>query len=136
MIREMNIDDYNDVISLWKRTEGIGLSEADDRENIKTFLNRNKGLSKVFIKDNIIVGAVLCGHDGRRGYIHHLAVDGKYRGNKIGSMLISACLEEFKVIGIGKCHLFVFNKNELGKVFWNATGWSLRENLLIFSKSL
>lgn len=136
MIREMEIEDYNEVISLWKKTEGIGLSKADERENIEFFLNRNRGLSYVFIINNKIIGTVLCGHDGRRGYIHHLVVDNIYRSNKIGSKLISASLEKLKEIGIGKCHLFVFNKNELGQKFWNGTGWSLREDLLIFSKVL
>lgn len=135
MIREMNINDYEEVIDLWKKTEGIGLSESDSKQHIQTFLNRNKGLSNVYIKNDIIVGAVLCGHDGRRGYIHHLAVDEKYRGNKIGSDLISTCLEELKKTGILKCHLFVFNQNQLGKSFWKGTGWSLRDDLLIFSKN-
>lgn len=135
MIREMNINDYEEVIDLWKKTEGVGLSESDSKQHIQTFLNRNKGLSNVYIKNDIIVGAVLCGHDGRRGYIHHLAVDKKYRGNKIGSHLISTCLDELEKTGVLKCHLFVFNQNQLGKLFWKGTGWSLRDNLLIFSKT-
>lgn len=134
MIREMIINDYEEVIDLWKKTEGVGLSESDSKQHIQNFLNRNKGLSNVYIKNDIVVGTVLCGHDGRRGYIHHLAVDEKYRGNKIGSDLISTCLEELKKDGILKCHLFVFNENELGKSFWKGTGWSLRDDLLIFSK--
>lgn len=130
----MTIDDYEDVVYLWEKTEGIGLSEADKRENIQVFLNRNKGLSYVYLEDNKIIGGVLCGHDGRRGYIHHLAVDKLYRGKKVGSELMETCLEALKNKGIEKCHLFVFNKNTLGQVFWKNTGWYVREDLLIYSK--
>ena len=136
VIREMDINDYSNVMSLWGRTKGIGLSESDERENISAFLSRNTGLSYVFIQDSIIVGAVLCGHDGRRGYIYHLAVESEYRGNKIGSKLITTCLDGLKAIGIKKCHLFVFNENELGKNFWTGNGWKLRGDILVFSNNL
>lgn len=132
----MSIADYDHVVSLWNKTEGIGLSAADSYESIQFFLNRNIGLSYVFEFNSTIVGAVLCGHDGRRGYIHHLAVDSEYRGNKIGSELTSTCLLKLKEVGIGKCHLFVFDDNEVGRNFWSNTGWELREDLLIYSKKL
>ncbi|TLN13669.1 N-acetyltransferase, partial [bacterium] len=72
--RPMTIDDYDEIIELWKTTEGVGLSDADSRRGINLFLQRNPNLSVVARDEDKLVGAVLCGHDGRRGYLHHLAV--------------------------------------------------------------
>ena len=134
MIREMSIEDYMEVYDLWEKTEGVGLSESDSKNQISRFLDRNPGLSFVYLDSDKIVGVVLCGTDGRRGYIHHLAVDDKCRGKKIGSLLIERCLDELKAIDILKCHLFVFETNDLARSFWIGTGWKKRDDLLIYSK--
>lgn len=134
-IREMQIEDYNEIYAIWENTPGIGLSDADTHENIYRFLLRNKGLSYVCRYKDRIIGTILCGHDGRRGYIYHVAVAEKYRRRGIGRMLVDKSLQSLKEEGINKCHLFVFRDNEVGNAFWKATGWTEREDIFVYSKS-
>lgn len=134
-IREMNIRDYDEVIELWESTKGIGLSDADSKENIEMFLNRNPGLSLVAQIEDKIIGAVLCGHDGRRGFLHHFAIRKEYRRKGLGKKMTEECLERLKAERIQKCHLFIFTDNELGIKFWTNTGWTKRNKLHIYSKS-
>lgn len=136
-VRVLTIDDYEEVIALWRSSEGVGLSAADSRESIGRYLDRNPGMSYVARTENgELVGAVLCGHDGRRGYLHHLAVDAGWRGQGIGRKLVDHCMDALQAEGIGKCHLFVFHANDTGRAFWKRTGWVERTNLLIMSKDL
>jgi putative acetyltransferase len=130
----MNIDDYEEVYSLWQSSEGIGLSDADSRENLSVFLARNKGLSTVAIDGSKLVGALLCGHDGRRGYIHHLAVAGNFRRKGIGQALVEYSLEELSKAGIQKCHLFVFSENREARAFWSQINWTERSELIMMSQ--
>jgi putative acetyltransferase len=133
----MNIDDYDEAFQLWSATEGMSLNDADRRENIDTFLQRNSGLSVVAISDDgKILGTLLCGHDGRRGYFHHLAVNGEYRNKGIGQSLVENCLQRLKEAGIAKCHLFAFTSNLSGIQFWRKLGFATRENLCILSKEI
>jgi putative acetyltransferase len=131
--REMNIQDYGKVLDIWKSTPGIGLSEADSRESIHRFLSRNPGLSFVAQMDTDLVGAVLCGNDGRRGYIHHLAVVPAFRRQNIGRSLVERCLSALAQAGIQKCHLFVFRENKDGIAFWEKLDWTHRDELQMMS---
>lgn len=133
-IREMSINDYDGVMQLWRNTEGVGLSNSDSKENIDYYLRRNPGLSLIATLDDTIVGAILCGHDGRRGYIHHLAVYKSFRRHGIGTSLVDCCLEKLNKVGIEKCHLFVFDINDEGIAFWEGTGWVKRLDLNLMSR--
>ncbi|HOJ12798.1 MAG TPA: GNAT family N-acetyltransferase [Clostridiales bacterium] len=133
---EIQIDDYSEIYELWGNTSGMGLSDADTHENIYKFLLRNKGLSFVCRHVDKIIGTILCGHDGRRGYIYHVTVAEKYRGRGIGLMLVDKSLQALKEEGISKCHLFVFSDNVVGNAFWNAKGWTKREDIFVYSKSI
>lgn len=136
-IRSMEVDDYNAVIALWQSTEGVGLSAADSPEAIARYLKRNPGMSAVAIgADGQVIGAVLCGHDGRRGYLHHLAVRPDCRGQGVGRALVDTVLGHLAEEGIDKCHLFVIKTNEIGQAFWEATGWQERTTLLLMSKDI
>jgi ribosomal protein S18 acetylase RimI-like enzyme len=134
--REMTVLDFDRMLKLWKRTSGIGLSDADSPCNIEIFLKRNPGLSFICESGGKLVGTVLCGHDGRRGYIYHLAVDENYRLSGIGKELMNRSLERLGDEGIVKCHLFLFSDNETAMQFYKNTGWAKREDLLIFSKNI
>jgi len=134
--RKFRIDDYEDAYALWSRTAGIGLSEADSKEQIQQFLDRNMGLSHVCEIDNCIVGTILCGHDGRRGYIYHLVIDTQHRNRGIGKALVQLSLEGLKKEGITKCHIFVFAVNERGMKFWNRIGFKKRNDILVFSQKI
>src|SRR5512135_3277007 len=103
IIREMTIDDYAAAYALWQNSEGIGLSSADSRDGIAHLLQRNPGLSCVAEEDGILAGAVLCSTDGRRGYLHHLAVAPQFRRRGIGRALVDHSLECLRREGIQKC---------------------------------
>jgi ribosomal protein S18 acetylase RimI-like enzyme len=135
-IREMIVGDYEQMITLWKNTQGIGLNDADSKRNINQFLERNPGMSFVCEIDKRIIGTVLCGHDGRRGYIYHLAVDHAFRKRGIGKELMTRALEKLSRKRIAKCHLFLYSDNEDAIQFYDHTGWTKRSNLLIYSKNL
>lgn len=136
IIQEMSIEDYAQVVQLWSSSEGVGLSEADTHENINRFLTRNAGLSFVAKDDKQIVGAILCGHDGRRGFFYHLAVSPVYRNHGIGSSLVANCTAKLKGEGINKGHLFVFANNQQGMDFWSHIGFHKRTDIHIFSKNI
>ncbi|KAA9001006.1 GNAT family N-acetyltransferase [Paenibacillus spiritus] len=134
-IREMTAGDYDAACGLWNRTKGMGLSRADSREAIGRFLDRNPGLSLVCeTEDGMLAGTALCGHDGRRGYLYHVAMEEAYRGQGWGRRLAEGCLERLRGEGIGKCHLMVVDTNEVGRDFWSGTGWQYRGNILLYSR--
>jgi len=130
-VRCFSIGDYDAVLALWRRTEGVGLNESDTRRAIAVFLRRNLRFSFVAEKDGRIIGAVLCGHDGRRGYLHHLAVDRPHRKCGIGRQLVTAGLAKLRRVGIQKCNIFIFANNAAGMKFWSHTGWKLRTELRV-----
>ncbi len=135
-IRAMTIADYDDTFALWQSIEGLGLSNADSREGILRYLERNPGLSLVAREDNgRLAGAVLCGHDGRRGYLHHLAVRPDCQGQGLGRKLAETCLAALHQEGIGKCHIFVKRSNAAGQAFWQRTGW-IERNLVLMSRDI
>ena len=135
-IASLTIAAYDDVLALWRQCEGIGLSEADSRESIQAYLQRNPGMSFLATAERAVVGAVLCGHDGRRGYIHHLAVHPRFRRRGIGRQLVDRCLRALQQAGIRKCHLFIFNRNRDGIAFWEDVGWTPRSDISVISKSI
>lgn len=135
-LREMTIKDYEKVHALWEESEGIGLSDADSKENIHRYLKRNPGLSTTAWNGDQVVGAVLCGHDGRRGYIRHLAVSKHHRRQEIGRALVERCLHSLARIGISKSHIFVFNENQAAIAFWKQVGWTPRVELVMMSYRL
>lgn len=134
-LREIQIGDYDEIYALWSNTPGMGLSSADSVQNIGKFLTRNAGLSFCYIKGGRIIGTILCGHDGRRGYIYHVTVAGEFRGRGIGRALVGKSLLRLREEGIDKCHLFVFADNDIGNAFWRSTGWIKRNDILIYSKN-
>ena len=135
-IVEFSIEEYDKAVLLWNLSEGIGLSNADSKSNIHYYLDRNPGMSFVAYDNDMLVGAVLCGHDGRRGYIHHLAVHPDSRSQGIGRMLAEKCLAALNSIGIQKSHLFIFNDNQMGIDFWKKLGWIQRFDISVLSKPL
>ena len=134
VIREMTIEDYDQVLTLWQTSEGVGLSDADAEESIARYVQRNSGLSFVAHDGEHLVGAVLCGHDGRRGYIHHLAVSQSHRRQGLGRALVERCLSALRQDGIDKCHIFVFADNQDTIAFWKSIGWTQRVELVMMSQ--
>ena len=128
-IRQMTINDYDALYAIWTAC-GNGLNNLDDsREGIEKYLRRNPTTSFVAEDGGVIAGAVLCGHDGRRGYIQHMSVSPLYRRRGIGRRLLDAALAALKAEGINKTALVAFRKNALGNAFWESMGFGLREDL-------
>jgi putative acetyltransferase len=135
-IRPFAIDDHAAATALWQATGGIGLSGSDTRANIAAYLKRNPGMSFVAVNDQGLIGAVLCGTDGRRGYLHHLAVDPAHRGRGVGRDLVNHCLDALRHAGLSKCHLFLYSANRSGRAFWEHIGWTFRSDLDVVSIDL
>ncbi len=132
-IRPMDLSDHPQLIQLFEQTPGVTLRDADSIEATGRYLARNPGLNFV-IEDKLnIVGCVMCGHDGRRGYLQHLIVSPNYRKQGLGEQLIEKCLNALKEIGIDKTHIFVFKDNGLANAFWASKGWALREDINQYS---
>lgn len=132
-IRKMTIGDYAEVFALWSVCDGVGLAEGDSRDDIRRFLRRNPGLSFVAVSANHIVGAVLGSHDGRRGFLYHLAVIPEHRRAGIGRLLVQRALLALGSLGIPKCHVVVFRRNRAGRAFWRSIGWEARTRLCLMS---
>jgi len=116
--------DYAEVVALWRASEGIGLTESDSEPGVAAYLARNPDMSAVACDaSERIVGAVLCGHDGRRGYLHHLAVTRGLRRSGIGAALVAHCFARLGEAGIPKCNIFLFPDNAVGEAFWLRQGW-------------
>ena len=132
-IRPFDPSDYVAARALWERCEGIGLSAADEEGPIAAYLERNPRLSFVAFAGGELAGTILCGHDGRRGLIHHLAVAAHHRERGIGSALLHRGLQALRGAGIDKCHLMVQRSNEAGLAFWRKVGAEERKSLALFS---
>jgi putative acetyltransferase len=135
-IEAMKLSDFAAVSRLWRNSEGIGLNESDTRANIAIYLKRNPQMSFVARKGRSIIGAVLCGHDGRRGYLHHLAVNKDHRGNGIGKKLVEASFAALSRAAITRCNIYLFNSNAEGEAFWLHNGWTKRADLQMLQKAV
>ena len=129
-IRNMAIHDYEEIYALWLSCHGMGLNSVDDsRDGIARFLNRNPDTCFVAEADEKIVGVILAGNDGRRGYIYHTAVLPQYRNCGIGRQLVETALQALRACDIHKVALVVFNSNESGNGFWEKLGFTVRDDL-------
>lgn len=129
-IRQMKIEDYDEVYHLWKRIRGFGIRSMDDsKKGIDRFLKRNPTTSVVAEEGGKIVGAILCGHDGRRGCLYHVCVDEAFRRHGIGKAMVVKTMEALKEEQINKVCLIAFTSNDIGNAFWNTIGWTKREDM-------
>lgn len=136
-IRNMLLSDYDSVYKLWLSCKGMGLNNLDDsEEGISRFLARNPDTCFVAEENSEIVGVIIAGSDGRRGYIYHTAVHPEHRKKGIASQLVDSALSALKSIGINKASLVVFERNTAGNAFWEKTGFSAREDLVYRDKCL
>ncbi len=136
-IRTMLKDDYDKVYDLWINTSGMGLNTIDDsREGIEKYLDRNPTTCFVAEDDGKIIGVIIAGHDGRRGYIYHTAVQDNYRRKGIATKLLDVATKALNDLGIVKVALVVFGRNSGGNAFWENQGFTTREDLIYRNKAL
>ncbi len=137
MIRAMQIEDYDSVYELWHKIKGFAIRSIDDsKDGVDRFLKRNPGISVVAVEENKIVGAILCGHDGRRGCLYHVCVDPDYRLRGIGKEMVVFCMNALHKEGINKVSLIAFTANDIGNAFWKEIGWTKREDLNYYDFTL
>lgn len=136
-LRVMQIEDYDKVHDLWMSIHGFGIRSIDDSyEGVKRFLKRNPTTSVVAEADGKIVGAILCGHDGRRGCFYHVCVHEAYRKHGIGKAMAVFCMRALQEEEINKVSLIAFKSNAVGNAFWRGAGWTFREDLNYYDFTL
>ena len=136
-VRTMQIEDYDGVYALWMSIKGFAIRSVDDsREGVARFLKRNPATSVVAEEDGKVVGAILCGHDGRRGCLYHVCVREEYRMRGSGRQMVTCAMEALKEEGISKVSLIAFTVNDVGNAFWNRIGWTRRMDLNYYDFTL
>ena len=130
----LRLDDYDEVLELWNACEGVRAAET--RVELARILERNPDLSTVIRWGERIVAAVLCCHDGRRGYLYHLGVAAEFRQRGLGRTLVEHCLDRLKAEGISRCSIFLIVGNEVGGAFWLRSGWRERTDLKVLARDL
>ncbi len=142
VVEPLSEADLTQVVELWERTEHLGMSSADSPDALRRFLRRNEGLSvvaRVAASDDqttaqsTIVGAVLVGHDGRRGYLYHLAVDPAVRRRGVAARIVAEARRTLASEGIERCHIMVYAENRTGRAIWRRLGWRDRHDISIMT---
>ena len=129
LVREMTMEDYDQVYCLWTEIKGFGIRSIDDsREGIARFLKRNPTSSVVAVQNGRIVGNLLCGHDGRTGCFYHVCVEPSYRKHGIGYRMVRVAIQALQQEGVSKISLVAFKSNDIGNAFWKGIGWTNRED--------
>ncbi|MCF3648799.1 GNAT family N-acetyltransferase [Synoicihabitans lomoniglobus] len=130
-LRTFLSSDIPAALHLWETSSGIGLTASDSPANLTAFLQRNPGFSRVAACGDEIVGTVLCGHDGRRGFLYHLAVATAHQRSGLGRALAESCLQHLQRYGIPRATIHMFADNDEGKAFWRSTHWRQRDDLMV-----
>ena len=129
LVREMTPEDYDKVYELWNSIQGFGIRSIDDsREGVERFLKRNPTTS-VAVQNGRIVGAILCGHDGRTGFFYHVCVASDYRNRGVGHRMAHFAMQALRAEGVNKVSLVAFKSNALGNEFWHNVGWQRRDDM-------
>jgi ribosomal protein S18 acetylase RimI-like enzyme len=135
-IRPMTPADYDAMLDLLRAMPGIVLREDDSREATASYLQRNPGMSFVAVEGGRVVGCVLGGHDGKRGYLRHLAVAADRRRRGLAAALVKAAVARLGHEGIALVQTFVVRGNEVGRRFWTNLGWARRDDVVMFSRAV
>jgi N-acetylglutamate synthase len=128
--------DYDAAIALWSGVEGVEICEGDSRDEVAEYLERNPGLSRVAEAEGRIVGVALCGHDGRRGWIYHLAIAPTHRRQKVGKLLLDACVNGLRAAGLKRAIILVAGDNPGGHQFWLRNGWENIDGAIAMTREL
>ena len=123
---------YHEIIALWKRS-GIDVSSSDTRDEIAKMLKRNPDLFLIGKVQERVIAVVIGAFDGRRGYVHHLAIDPDYQKNKYGKMMMDELIEKFHTKKVHKVHLFIEKSNKEVADFYRKLGWEVRDDLIMMS---
>jgi len=132
----MRIEDFDEIYKLWSSIQGLNLNKADEKGSVNAYLLRNPNQSYVCKLSNKIIGTIMCGNDGRRAFIYHLAVLPEYQRKGIATELVRLAIDMQKQLGIDKCAIFILNENVYGKNFWSNVGFSKVQEAEIMAKNI
>ena len=133
----MTIEDYDRVYKLWMSIKGFSMRSIDDSyEGVEKFLMRNPQTSVVAEENGEIVGAILCGHDGRRATFYHVCVREDFRRRGIGKRMVVECMNALRREKVNKVALIAFTANDVGNAFWKQIGWTERKDLNYYDFTL
>ena len=136
-IKKMDIKHYEEIITLWKNTEGVGLNEYDDsKKSIKKFIEKNPNTCFIAEINTEVIGTIMGGYDGRRGFIYHLMVKHEHRKHGIGKNLLEKVEIGLRREGVRRIYLVLIKENETGMRFWENNGYELRDFAELRSKKL
>jgi ribosomal protein S18 acetylase RimI-like enzyme len=133
-IERAQAEDLQSMLALWRIIPGLGIGRGDEEEALKAFLAKNPSTCLVLRENERLIGTVLGGFDGRRGYLYHLAVHPDYQGRGYGKQLLQQVIQEFKILGTLKIHLFTFKDNPAAAKFYENQGWEQRQDIIVFSQ--
>jgi ribosomal protein S18 acetylase RimI-like enzyme len=128
-IRPFHEADETGVIALW--TEVFAYTAAHNRpaQVIRDKLAVQRELFLVAIDQGAVVGTVLGGYDGHRGWIYSLAVTPGARRHGVGTALMSRVEDELAKRGCAKANLQVLASNEATVAFYQKLGYAVEERV-------
>ena len=136
LLRIMEVSDIPASIELWKNMKGLAIRGSDNIRDLSEHVKMNSSHNFVAASGDRLIGTVLGGFDGRRGYIYHLAVHEDFRKKNTGRELMERCFQSFKEINVSKCHMMVLSDNTEAQEFYAKIGCELRTEILVYSKTL
>lgn len=108
--------------------KGVHVGNSDAPKEIEKKLLRDPELFLVAEINGKLIGTIIGGFDGRRGFIYHVAVMADYRERGIGSQLMHEVENRLRAIGCIRCYLLVNNDNHEAKSFYEKHGWKLLDS--------
>lgn len=136
VVQAMKESDIEQVLKLWNNIFGSSFLESSvTQEELIAYLKKNPEASSVACtEDGKVIGALLCGNDGIRGFIYHIAIYEEYRVNEISKSLLDRSLSKLKEVGIKTGFIFTQNNSHDMDVTFNSIGWVVIPNELNLGK--
>lgn len=134
-IRTMNSRDHGELVRLWSSFPGNAITGADSPKEFEAFLAKNGSFCFTACEDDEVVGSVMAGSDGRRGYVYHLAVRADHQRKGFGGALMRRVEDALLKSGLEKIHLFIFSDNP-AIAFYEKSGWHVRNDITVMSRVL
>ena len=134
-VKLFQMEFYEEVVKLWIAA-GLKLTFSDTRDEIAKFYEHNKNSFFILVKDGKIIGTVIGAFDGRRGYVHHLAILPDFQHHNYGTLLMEHLTEYYRKNGVVKIHLFIEKPNEAVGKFYEKLDWHYRDDIILMSKTL
>ena len=132
IIEKFSMKFYEEVVELWRKS-GISVGSTDTKEELERVVRLTPQLFLVGKIDEKIISVVIGGFDGRRGYLHHLAVDPAYQKKGYGKLMMDELMKKFRELGVHKVHLFIEKHNKTVVDFYRNLGWDIRDDLIMMS---